>query len=1708
METVIMRTSRWLYTWPVILCLLGPVALHAQVQSEGEKALLAKARSQEARGRQDLALDTWKQVLLVEPNNAEALAGAARADVATGNNTEAHSYLERLRAINPDDPQIARIESMNRTQAASPKLTQAGKLAESGQYAQAMAIYRQEFGNNPPAGDIALGYYETEAATEDGRPAAIAGLRDMARKYPNDPRYEVALGRILTYNPKTRPEGVKILEQHPNDPTASEALRQALTWDAANPGTAPAIRAYLKSHPDADLEARLKETEMKQARVTNDLARTAEERAAYASLAANKTSEAEQRFEAILAKEPNNFRALAGMGFVRMKQSNFAEAASDFEKSQANGGHDHTIAQGLDTARFYAVMAEASAAANNNQLDVAQRDYQRALEMRPNSPDALDGIGGLMLKEQQPAQAVGIYSRLAHLQSNSVSGWRGLFTAEYQSGDPRAALATVGRFPTPVRVALAKDPDYLRTLAAAYQAVGRDADAQRVLEAAMSLPFPNGGQGMSSQTQMQYAALLMEANRAPQAVSLYRQILVSDPNNVDAYEGLVRAMHASGQDAQALDIAERMPQDLLAKAEKDPGFLATLASIYQSQNHLDTAQQLLEQAIAASQTSGQPAPVGLQLQLASIYMARGNAPQAYAIYQAVLSANPNRPDAWKGLISALHTSDRDREALAEVGQIPAATLSQLNQDPQYLQVIASVYSGVGMNSQALATLHQISLHYQQTGQPVPADVDIQYAYMLMNADDNQDLYTLLMSLGSRQDLTVSQRADVQKVWALWSVRRANAEAKRGNYRKALQILDAANHAFPNNPDVQKALAGGYQQAGDPKRAEAVYLQMDWSNASLPDYRAAISAALAAGDKKQARVWLDPALHTYPNDPTILQLAAQYEEARGDSPRAAEYYKASLDAMGPNDPSSALVSDLTSSGNWNGNAPPPTDPSQRLASLLAPPGVQMGVAPLPPISPAPQPFIAPLPGSDYTPGQAPIQIGPNAGPVQPMAASRPMGENYADSGYTTRPIHRHKTRKVSDGDQPMQSGPSQSMPAQQPATRPTQSPAPAQQLQQAPGSQRLGDYSPSSELHAPGTSHGGWTVRYASWSAPAVSEPLQQASGDSEIQVAPNARLTYTEPFVVKRDKNGKVIQTIKSSAPASSATPQTASGTPGKMHLHMPGPAAPAPTQSAAATPRPVENVPGISYLPTAKDEHTRAVQYTQQSAPTQQQQQAQAVYNQSQAGNGAYSAPATGQNYTAAAGQNYPQAGNGSVSQTAGSPYNPNYGTGYTGYNDYRLPVQQQPAYTRELPPLSGGYSYQDQQLPRRPLSERERVENELDRIQGGYSPWLGASAYVSYRSGQAGLDRLLIFAAPVEGSMMLNDAVRLTAVVKPVVLDSGTQSSLTPFQLGSQPNVCKIGVTCTFYSQTASGIGGELQLRTQNYGASVGYTPGGFLVGNIIGSFYARPASGPFTFTFSRDSVIDTQLSYAGLADPYNANATSTYQPVWGGVIANAFEFQFASGTDRTGFYAQGGGQYITGKHVPTNYRGDGDAGAYWRIKDFPGYGGLTLGANVFAMHYDRNLRYFTYGQGGYFSPDAYLLANIPVTFYGHSGRNFHYRINGSLGVQAFTEDASPYYPLDLNLQDPTGAFGFSCKSTSANCYPARTSVSGNYLIDAEAAYRITDHWYFGGFVNANNSRDYNTATVGFFVRYMFRSQYASEEGPPTGIFPVNGLRPVLVP
>jgi tetratricopeptide (TPR) repeat protein len=2088
--------------------------------------LIEKAHALEARGRPDMAIQLWQQILLSDPNNVESLAGLAR-DLKLIGSDKAIDALDRLRKASPNSPDIARIEGLASTRAESASLRHAGELARQGKPNEAMRIYKQLYGDRPPDGDIALAYYQTLYGTAGGKADAIAGMRAAAERNPGDPRFAVELGTMLTYDQKNRAEGIRILKEHPKEANAQAALRQALVWDAANPASAAELREYIKEHPkDTELAGRLKEDESKLAQMNSGIARTPAERAAFADLNAHHLDEAEKRFMIILAEEPNNGRVAAGMGFLRMQQNNFGNAITYLERAEAKGFKAKTVEDALAASHFWLVMGEASQAFTANQLDVADAKYREALIMRPRSPEALNGLAGLLLKQQQFAGAALIYDQLVKVAPNSTDGWRGLFLCYARNSQNDKALAVEARIPPPVKAALTRDPEYLRTLATVYQTENRPADAQRVLAQALALPFPGNGLTLTAYTKLEYAGILMQAKRYDQALALFAQLLADDPGSLSAWEGLISAHHEMSQDTAALDDVQRMPPAVYEAALGDPAFLTLLGAIYQQANQYEVAQGLLELAAKLEIASSGVPTVSLEVQLAGIYLLRNETKHAYDLYHQILAGNPERVDAWKGLIATLTAIHREPEALEEIAIIPEPVRKQLEADIEFVQSEASLYAATGDMPRAVEYMNRVQAHYAKLHIQPPASVDIQNAWLLLNTRNDRALYPALMRLGSRTGLTVVQRETIQDIWANWSVRRAAAAMENGNVQRSVDILDAALQAFPNNLTVRKAVAGGYAQVGRAREALALFKTVSMQDATSGDFQGAVGAALAAGDKTQAEQWLRQALERYPRDPAILSLAARYEQARGDNQRAADYYRASLAAMPSASPTEKLAHVLVYPDTdtrahramtaadlqhlldpnyepfpkttklpplpaygpdpYDGSAPvvltpgPPSaqqvphddlpTPQQLEAPKVFPPTAVQGQIPSAPVyvpqswtrrgvppgrlmyatlqinprarlrgygffrtasfavEPAPPQtetdqieLTANPPHSEasdawkgllfslmsgnrnaealaelekippnvrrqleadveFVQGEASLYLATgdlpratqdlnrvenfyllrrtpappamevqhawllyNAGedhalyPVlngldaradltaaqrdqvrtlwanwavrraeyfldngnalrgvqilqaaaqdypNNMTIRRAVAGAYAKIGKPEDALALYKTILMQDATPGDYQG---AIRAALAATEMAQAESwlrqalarfPADPLilgqaarfEQARGNtQRAADFWRASLAAMPPGSAvqglDGALLPRGSYASPAPGEmkrlldpkndpnvdpPAKGSPLPSLPAYGPNNSVSHTPPTEVpsaalkpssrwlhapstiplpmppgltagnpqngqatassagpayspaggsvqtaaNRPPSGNQVHTGSQSRPASTPSPymgkmnlppseetigtidSTTAPTPAsaKPQSSRPPPVWTAnnttPTPSLRITSRPmgplaaqaqalfadqtdgqltqgsasaihnlanapVGPLPGVHPTPAGNGKYTVA-QYTPSaqeaatgaySAPKQQQQaptppsEITPPLSAAQPTKPSASRPVMRKKRSA-----HPPASPTSPQTLGQSPAAPSTLPGQPAQQVPAPPEEPAPAPSpapttdtgltdeelqeRNLPPLRGPWVRIQRQG--NPISPREEAEMQLRSIESGYSPWLGGTGGLNYRSGSLGYDHLSALEAPFEVSMPLGYNVRLTVVAKPVFLDSGQadgtstitvqESTTAGSSLVSIPQpIGTLTATATTLppQQNAAGIGGEVQMAFPHLALAGGYTPEGFLVATFTGRFYWKPANGPFTLNFSRDPVCDTQLSYSGLRDP-SGNTLGSLGQIWGGVVANQGTVQFAHGDAESGYYLGVGGQYLTGYTVQTNNRFDGSGGAYWRLKTAPEYGNLSIGANFFGMHYQHNEDAFTHGMGGYFSPQFYFLANVPFTWVGHYGTHWHYNILGSLGVQAFQEDAAPLWPLAVDKALET--------AMNNAMLPAKTSVGANYDVRSQVSYQIGPHWFAEGFVGANNSRNYSAVNAGFSIHYMFRAQ-PSTSTTPTGIFPTEGVRPFAVP
>jgi tetratricopeptide (TPR) repeat protein len=1134
--------------------------------------------------------------------------------------------------------------------------------------------------------------------------------------------------------------------------------------------------------------------------------------------------------------------------------------------------------------------------------------------------------------------------------------------------------------------------------------------------------------------------------------------------------------------------------------------------------------------------------------------ASGQAPSQSNGQQSPLTQNAPHSlasDAWKGLIFSLMAGGNNAQAMQEIAKIPPDVRRLLEADVDFEQGEATLYVSLGDIPHAMEYLNRVESFYVLHRTSAPAGMEVQHAWLLYNMNDDVGLYPVMLRLDARQDLTTEQRAQVQDIWANWAVRRANTAMTDGHILRGVEILQAASQDFPDNMNIRRGVAGAYARVGRSADALTLFKTIPMQDASSGDYQGAISAALSATDMAQAEAWLRQALARYPSDPTILELAARFEQARGNNLRAADFYRAALAAMPPGSAVQSLDTGLVyPPGAYHAPVPgdlkhlldPRDEPLQN--SPRTPPLPSYPVNPMNNVSPeqmvppaasptqnqwiqAPSKDPLPLPPGGYNSGpmtnQQPTTMGPQAQqsgsmPIYvPQSASRSripsqpvLIEQSWMPGLVIRPAAlfiqdadqaqpaKKKTRRSST--QPSYSGrmnlpaseqnvdsidPASVAPAQNPSQ---QSPAPQ------PGSGNLPPWSPA------------WTP--APGSAPVrglriTSQPLNPLAAQVQALFAEQTDGQLTQGSATSiRAQPSLPVNTLSNPVPQPSGNTQytmtqytpsaqeAATGAYSAPKQQANPPAPPPANRQAAAPPAPAQLEKPSPAAPQKMSRRAR------RAAAKAQQQQTLSTWDNTP--------PPQGQQQVE---PQQPGEVQQQLPQPAQVPYETPQPAATSSTSDTGLTDQE--LEQRNLPPLRGPWVRVQREA--QPVSPREEAEMQLHAIESGYSGWMGGTGLLNYRTGSLGYDHLAALEAPFEVSLPLGFHARFTIVAKPVFLDSGQadgtsvmsvqESTTGGTTLVSIPQ--PIGTLTTTDTtppgqQNAVGVGGEAQLAFAHLAIAGGYTPAGFLVATITGRAMWRPANGPITFNFSRDSVRDSQLSYAGLRDPAG-NTLGNLGQVWGGVVANQGNVQFAKGDAEAGFYMSAGGQYLTGYTVETNIRYDGGGGAYWRLLTSPEYGNLSIGANFFAMHYQHNEDAFTHGMGGYFSPVGYFLGNVPFTWAGHYTGRWHYNIMGALGVQAFAEDATPLWPLAVDKAIET--------ASNNAMLPAKTSVGPNYDLRGQVAYQIAPHWIAGGFFGANNTRNYGAVSAGFSVRYLFRAQPSTASGP-TGIFPYDGIRPFTVP
>ena len=331
---------------------------------------------------------------------------------------------------------------------------------------------------------------------------------------------------------------------------------------------------------------------------------------------------------------------------------------------------------------------------------------------------------------------------------------------------------------------------------------------------------------------------------------------------------------------------------------------------------------------------------------------------------------------------------------------------------------------------------------------------------------------------------------------------------------------------------------------------------------------------------------------------------------------------------------------------------------------------------------------------------------------------------------------------------------------------------------------------------------------------------------------------------------------------------------------------------------------------------------------------------------------------------------------------------------------------------------------------------------------------------------------------------------------LTSGQQAQLQGLARGASGSQTPLAFQDTLYamvanaagarpvgSQDASGAGVSVGYENGGLRMDIGTTPLGFQESQLVGGVgYRGQAGDSLTWgaSVSRRAVTDSLLSFAGVEDPRTGMQ-------WGGVTATGVRADATIDDGLIGTYANVAWHRLEGENVASNDRQEASVGVYVHALETADQS-LTAGLNLTAMRHDRNLSGFTYGHGGYFSPQEYFDLGFPAHWNGrNASRRLAWQVDASVGVQHFKVDEAPYFPGDPQLQ----AAAYEAASLAAMLgltpdyvepvFAGQTKTGLSYNLTAAAEWQLSRQLFLGGRMEFNNARDYRQFGTNLYLRFL---------------------------
>lgn len=789
---------------------------HAEL-SENGKALLEQGQYWQARKDNARASEAWRKLLLIEPQQADAIYNLGLIELDGKRPDVAKRYLQQLQTAHPDSRQALLLEQEIRLhgEASGERLNQARVEVESGEGEKAVDTYRGLFDGKAPQGDLAQEFYSTLGYTEGGWQEARQGLERLLRQEGDNRRVKLALAKLLLSNESTRADGLRRLASFRDDPAigsqAVEAWRQGLSWLGGSKADMALFEEYLKVYPDDEEVREQMRTGQRQAQSTYQ--QNPHLQRGFKALEGEDLVAAEQSFQARLREAPQDADALGGLGLVRQRQKRLADADALFRQAIKQGGGSRWQAA-LQANRYWSLLDEAAAARENGDPDKARERLQRAIASNPREVQGLLNLADLQAAEGQFERAESTYRQALALDAGQPDGLRGLVSVLAQNGKlgeaqrlmnnlsdaQRERLGDLGKLRAAIAVGQAKDAERRGDLPGARQALE---DAVR-------------NDPQNPWTRSDLAELYLKADAPNKARQTMDELVQANPNKPDAlYAG---ALFASRQQQwqKAGQLLARIPASQRSAAmrnladEIELRQLASQASSLAKQGKRTQALSLLQRA--ESGVSGSP---DLYAALAGAYIDIGYTDRAVALLRNAI-AQSSKPSpalriAYGGALLKAGDDVQVSQILRDTRSLPLSAGEQRSYDDLLFQYTVRQADLLREKGDLVAAYDTLAPALAQ--RPDDAQAVSSLARMYLDNRKPQKAVDLFQPLLASQP----DNADVQMGAAI-------AYQQNGQPGLAEKSIERGLELAPENPQVLTTAAAWYKSRGKLGRAQELYAQ--------------------------------------------------------------------------------------------------------------------------------------------------------------------------------------------------------------------------------------------------------------------------------------------------------------------------------------------------------------------------------------------------------------------------------------------------------------------------------------------------------------------------------------------------------------------------------------------------------------------------------------------------------------------------------------------------------------------------------------------------------------------------------------------------------------------------------------------------------------------------------------------------------------------